>query len=57
MDVLKVQLVASKVGIFIQMTNQLSIRKKKKNITSIAWGLMQMHSMFILGIPKHLNMM
>ena len=42
MDVLKVQLAACKVGIYFQMTNQLSTQSsitKKTNITSVAQGL------------------
>ena len=55
-DVLKVQLVASEVDIYFQMTNQLSTQSsimKINNITSTSWvwgggggGVIQMHSAF-----------
>ena len=41
-DVLKVQLVASEVDIYFQMTNQLSTQSsimKINNITSTSWGV------------------
>ena len=58
MDVLKVQLVASEVDIYFQMTNQLSTQSSIFFYNrSIAQGLTQIHSTFVIGILKHLNMM
>ena len=43
MDLLKVQLVANKVGIFFQPSGASIISYEKTNITSVTWGLSLTH--------------